>query len=146
MTVIIILQSAGLIFFEIKVVIVIQLHVQIVTKTKYASIFSFENRPPFSPYIFKKNMIGIKNPINEFVVAPRIVIASAIVGTVRAISHETMVIPNVHIKFCFELNTCLSFIKSSSKLSLQGRTQNGAAKRTTRSTPIRQTLIIFVSP
>ena len=84
--------------------------------------------------------MGIKKPIPEFVVAPKIVIASPILGTNMAIAHEKATIPNVHKVFCLKLNLS-PFINNSSKLSLDGKTQNGAAKVTTISTPNRHILI-----
>lgn len=75
------------------------------------------------------------------VVAPRIVMASPIVGTVKAIRYANNTIPKVTIKFCLDVNFYWSFMVSSSILSLVGRTQKGAAKRTTNRRPIMQILI-----
>lgn len=90
-------------------------------------------------------MIGIRNPINEFVVAPRIVIAAPILGTTIDTAHANKQITNVQITFCLKENFLPSII-SSSKESFEGRIQNGAAKVTITKTPRRQSLIIIKPP
>ena len=49
-------------------------------------------------------MTGIKNPIAEFVVAPKIVMASPNVGRGIATAHETMTNINVQMAFCLVEN------------------------------------------
>ena len=76
--------------------------------------------------------MGIKNPIHEFVVAPRMVIASPIVGTTIAMPQAAKIKQKVQMKFYKFVNFFRCFPrKSSSTESLAGRTQNGDAKRTT---------------
>ena len=74
----------------------------------------------------------MRKPMPEFVVAPKIVIASPIVGTTIAIAHAITRIDVVQIKFYLKLNYNLdSPMINSSMESFEGSTQNGAAKRTT---------------
>jgi len=56
--------------------------------------------PPFLPWILRKNTMGIRKPMPVLVVAPRIVITSAIVGTEIAMTHDRNRRIKVHRKFC----------------------------------------------
>ena len=79
----------------------------------------------------------------ELVVAPSIVMASEIVGTIRAIKLEIETRNSVQKKF-FLFESLFPFSQvNSSILSLTGRTQNGVAKRTTINMPKRQNFMIM---
>ena len=75
-----------------------------VTKTIYERTFWLLNLPPLLPYNLLKNTIGIKNPIPELVVAPSMVIASAMLGTTKEMIQDNVITKKVHRKFCFGLN------------------------------------------
>ena len=88
-------------------------------------------------------MMGIRKPIPEFVVAPKIVIATVKSLINIYIIHAIDVIPNVHIIFCYLLSFVSLDINNCSIESFDGRTQNGDAKNTTKSINIRQIIIIL---
>lgn len=76
-------------------------------------------------------MMGSMNPIPEFVVAPRIVIASPIFGIANASMKLRSMIKKVTTAFCFGVNLYSAGSRSSSRVSLQGRMVKGVAKTTT---------------
>lgn len=80
-------------------------------------------------------MIGIKNPIPELVVAPRIVIASPTLGITNDSKKLIKVIVNVTMIFCLLFSFVFSGKNSSSTVSLHGSNVRGVANRTTVNIP-----------
>ena len=81
-----------------------------------------------------------------FVVGPRIPKTSDRLSKRYVTIHAKTTIPNVQMKFSFGVNFFPSFISSSSKESLAGRTQNGEAKNMQTTNAIKHTWMIGSLP
>lgn len=86
--------------------------------------------------------MGIRNPIPELVVAPRMVITWPRLSSKKARPYVPSIIRNVHKKFCLNVNLVPGGRSSCSKESLAGRRQKGLANRTMHRTPIMHILTI----